>query len=95
MKQGVLLICLLFLLATCLYVAVFSFGQIQKTNVGNCTYNSTGYLENCSSSNQQYDQQIASSTQALTYTTILGYLFWLIVACIIGSIIFTLTRRKK
>lgn len=82
MKEVIALVLLFVVVGVAVYAGLGALQTIDYVNTNGCSYNSTGYLENCSLSNAQYDQFNKTTTSFSYMFTTLGVIQWIGIALI-------------
>jgi hypothetical protein len=81
---GVLVLLLVFLA-----MAIGAYGTIYKANMGQCNYNASGSLINCTLGNYEYNTLNQSATVANETFSLLNYLPYLIGGFVlVGAVVF-------
>lgn len=95
MNNVVTAITLFVFISIIIYGGIITLGQIQHANIGNCAYNSTGSLVNCSLSDAQYTQQTASASTSSYMFVSLQTILWLLVLGIFVAVGYMLMKTNK
>ena len=96
MKDLVNLIFLFVILSVGIYAGFAAIATIHSTNTGNCAYNASGSLVNCSLSDADFKQQNASAVAASQMYTTMSVFLWIpIAAILIGMMLLFLKPRRR
>jgi hypothetical protein len=95
MKEAIGFIILFVIVSVAIIAGQSTIGVIYSTNVGNCAYNSTGSLVNCTLTDSDY--QLLNKTSTLQYTafTTLSWSTFLIVIAFIAALLYAISLIVK
>jgi hypothetical protein len=95
MKEVIALILLFVVVGVAIYSGLGALQTIDYVNTNGCAYNSTGYLENCSLSNAQYDQFNKTTTSFAYMFQTLGVIQWIGIALILIAALLLFVKYVK
>lgn len=84
-----------FIVAVAGFLALTQLSQTNKLAVGNCAYNETGSLVNCSLSDRDYQLINSTAEQYGLIFSVLSPMIWVLAVAVILSILMLLVSATK